>query len=255
MTNCSMNNFIIPRVWNCRISHILFDSDIDNFNKSLEFVHSAVIDSSIDYIVAPNKKLNIDNNDIYLAELLIKNSSSYCNFNTTYIESLTFIECIFENNVEINKINTFTKINPMNIIINGYAYPINPEYHLIDSNKTHSIYFYNIIFSNIKNNLWSLGTPFLSNFKGILFDDNENKIEFYGNKFYNFTQFANDELFDYKPIISFFTVSVVLVIIVILLVLAIPYYLYRQRRRMMMEKLQYEVIYKKMDDISKEIYT
>lgn len=42
------------------------------------------------------------------------------------------------------------------------------------------------------------------------------------------------------------------VLALILIFILIPYYFYRRRKRLLMEKLQYEIIYKKMEDITKE---
>jgi len=148
-------------------------------------------------------------------------------------------------------------------VLNGIAYKFSleelfSEYSVKNENDQNYKYTYHfkMFFYSTNNNsmisYWVLGNLFMKKFDSISFDSDSNRILFSGGSTTNLTEFTHD-INEIEPIFSFFLLSIIFVVILIIIVLLVPYILYRQKRKAQMEKLQYDVIYKKMDDISKEL--
>jgi len=120
--------------------------------------------------------------------------------------------------------------------------------NLISENKQHILLKDN--FFQYETNPVILGTSFFMEFDQISFENSNKKIVFYGGNSKDLQSVLDDP--STIGMISNFIFSSLWVLILILIFLLVPYYFYRRRKRMLMEKLQYEIIYKKMEDITKE---
>jgi hypothetical protein len=281
----------LSQLWACNISHISLlpinyldniENNFDQLNMKLQDKSYALFDSAIDEILIPieskifyhKNSTNPENQTIsslesmnvidYFSKFILENKNCKLMQFDNYLNSHKSLQTYICKTTPNNNLPDFVKnfdLNEYVIVLNGYGYVMKMEElfkkYYSEVEKSSDYYIFNIMFypSLVTGySYWYLGNLFLKKFNEIGFSKSENKIEFYksDNLIYNFTRYTKD-LIEVEPIVSFFLLSVICVIIVILIVLLVPYVIYRQRKRAMMEKLQYDVIYKKMDDITKEL--
>jgi hypothetical protein len=272
--NLFQYDILFSYLWACNISHIYVNDlseykKVTNFTEDAIFVNSyALIDTTIDYIIIPktqivsiknsmNSNNKLDLNIFEYFDRFLLNST--CEIYNLTEARQTFL-CEYEsNNLQgfLNKLNFYE----ISFVLNGYGISLtsNKLFRLYRDSKINSSKYYfifNIEFystqSDLNFNLWILGNLFLKEFDSILFSESAKKIVFKTEKFYNFTDFTSD-IKENNPLFSVLFLSVICVILLVLIVIIVPYYIYRKRRRALMEKLHYDIIYKKMDDITKDL--
>ena len=111
------------------------------------------------------------------------------------------------------------------------------------------------MFANKKdNNYMVLGNVFLNQLDGIIYNDPEAKIYFIvkeTNIPINIQSVTKDKR--EKRGVLFFLFTIIGVAFVILLALLIPYFFYWRSKRKMLDRLNYEIIYRRVDDVQKEM--
>jgi hypothetical protein len=281
----------LSQLWACNISHINLlpinnqvniENNFEQLNMKLQDKSYVILDSAIDETLIPDdsklfyykNSTNEENQTIsslesmniieYFSNFILENNNCKLTRLENYLNSQKTLQTFICKTTPSNNLPDFVKnfnLKEFVVVLNGYGYVMKIEElfkkYYSEAEKSSDYYIFNIMFYtsvSSENSFWYLGNLFIKKFKEIGFSKSENKIEFYGadNLIYNFTQYTKD-LIEVEPIVSFFLLSVICVIILILIVLLVPYVIYRQRKRAMMEKLQYDVIYKKMDDITKEL--
>jgi hypothetical protein len=206
-----------------------------------------------------------DINEYFLKQNIILNTISI-NLNSSLL-----LDEIDKENFYNNFNNDKYKIFSLNSSIKDSNNTLNITEILNNSNDYTYIFEYNIVFYDEKsiinfmkekshllkndnifeyeNNPVILGTTFILHFNQIFFKESENMIEFFGGEIINLESLLDNEDNGFFSSFIFSTLSVILLI---LLIIFVPYYFYRRRKRILMEKLQYEIIYKKIEDVSNE---
>jgi hypothetical protein len=249
------NNTYLTSLWSCSLSGVSFKfedkTEVDA--TSLTANRYVILDTSIDNILVPTQAtIVVIGNDkpVLLIDYLLSNfeAAAGCkilhnsqinySFTDTYYDSMLsfkFIECSEEPE----------NIQEIGLSINGISYKIDDLFSEIDyvdaSGNSTTVYIFDILFyhtwkdntliNDANNSYWILGNNFLNSFNAIAFDEKNKKIFFFPD---------NSE--SSRPNQGS----------LIVLVFLVPYIIYRRRRKVMMEKLQYEIIYKKMNEISRD---
>jgi hypothetical protein len=281
VSSCELATDKIPdnfkHLWGCSLSELSLDIDTpDNSENSLDKIKSKmnntyiIIDTSLDtqILIPDNTKLNFtDHNDqsLYLIEYLLNKLGSNCKIKENKPNEEKYKQQILYKTIQCTE--KPKDIQGMSLNINGHAHNLTDLFveveELIenDANKNgikqkiynFQISFYQIINPNpdeknegsSENYYWILGIKFIYHLAAIGFDEEDKKIFFFHK---NVHDIINDE----ESLLSFFVLSLLCVILLIIIAFLVPYILYRRSRRAMMEKLQYEIIYKKMNDITRE---
>lgn len=138
------------------------------------------------------------------------------------------------------------------IVLNGFVYTLS-DTSLFSEDE--SAFYLNIMFANKKdNNYMVLGNVFLNQLDGIIYNDPEAKIYFIvkeTNIPINIQSVTKDKR--EKRGVLFFLFTIIGVAFVILLALLIPYFFYWRSKRKMLDRLNYEIIYRRVDDVQKEM--
>lgn len=263
------NNTYLTSLWSCSLSGVYFEfedeSEVDATSSAINTY--VILDTSIDNILVPTQAtIVVSDSDkpILLIDYILKNleitagckiqNSTQTNysFSDTYYDSMLrfkYIECSEEPG----------NIEEMGLNINGIDYEIDNLFSEIDyvdaSGNNKTVYIFDILFyltwkdnsviNDPNNSYWIIGNNFLNSFNAVAFVSDDKKIFF----FVDHSEGPNPHQ---GSLMSFFFLSLFCVIILIALVFLVPYLIYRRRRKVMMEKLQYEIIYKKMNEISRD---
>lgn len=198
-----------------------------------------------------------------ILSMLIKTSSSYCSYykqektdfmyKTNHINSkdleLYSIQCPKTETVNsIDILENFLNLNTFSIVLNGYVYTLyKNELFTEDQNN----FYLNIMFANKQNFPYViLGNAFMRTLNGIIFDDENAEIYFVLKSDripINIQSVIKDKR--EKRGVLFFLFTIIGVAFVILLALLIPYFFYWRSRRKMLDRLNYEIIYRRVDDV------
>lgn len=217
---------------NLILNTISYELDLKNLLDQINY-------DDISFIISQNKQENL-----FTGEVDKESQNTYKVNKTIHNEILNN-----EENFKIELIN-FSK---------NFSYAFEYKINFYNASKIHKFLLENQENINIslKDNVFEydsspviLGTSFLFGFDQISFEESNKKIEFYGGKFRDLKNILDDP--SAPGIFSSFIFSSLWVLILILIFLLVPYYFYRRRKRLLMEKLQYDIIYKKMEDITKE---
>ena len=133
-------------------------------------------------------------------------------------------------------------------MLNGYVYTLyKNELFTEDQNN----FYLNIMFANKQNFPYViLGNAFMRTSNGIIFDDENAEIYFVLKSDripINIQSVIKDKR--EKRGVLFFLFTIIGVAFVILLALLIPYFFYWRSRRKMLDRLNYEIIYRRVDDV------
>ena len=277
VSSCNLATDIIPNnfnhFWRCSFSDLslnIFTETSDNpieKNKSKMNKTYIIFDSSLDIqiLIPHNTKFNstIENDQsIYLIDYLLNKLGSNCKIKENKSD-----EGNYEQNIIYKTIQCIKKpkeILGISLEMNGHEHNLTDLFsEVIDniSNNAESkqiffnfeISFYKILNpyaideneGSSPNSHWIVGKKFLNQLAAIAFDEEDKKIFFFHKN-------LEDTLNNEESLLSFFVLSLICVIILIIIAFLVPYILYRRSKRAMMEKLQYEIIYKKMNDITRE---
>jgi hypothetical protein len=245
--NTFCNLFAVDEVfstkWACNLSHLYYGNEIENFANSFAINEKAVFDIGEKYVILPKAISGVNTwGFIYNYIFDAKSESHECIEED--IHNYTHIKC----KSDLDELEFLKQINykPLYFIFNGYGYPLNPPFE-----KFENTYTFNIILS--PDHEYIIGNSLLNNFKSLYLNEEEMKVRFYDYKtILNATEFTRDIL--EEPEISFFIFSIVCVVLLLLLIISIPYIMYRQRQRTMMEKMYYDiVVFRKLNDITREV--
>ena len=152
----------------CDYSHLILDNN-KNFNESILINGRAIFDSTNNFIIIP-----IDYIEIFY-EIWPLNKSDCKEFDNENNET------IFYCNFELLK-NGINEIKNLTFVFDGIGYKIKNEdlFEKINNN----FFVSKIKFRKEKNNIWTIGIPFLKNFD-IMFDYENKKIGIKNNENYN----------------------------------------------------------------------
>jgi hypothetical protein len=177
LSYCNVNTTLSS--WNCRISHIFVGTDV-NFYKSVQLNVDAIFSTINNNILVPNKYIQFFFQNYF--EHYPNYESKFC-----YVKpdgKKSYILCNLKY-FDINKAPVFS------LIINGYAYKIQPHllFEQLFSDAYNQFYFFKIVF--MESNDWILGSSFLKQFE-LVFNKETNQVGFYGGDKYDLTKFTRD---------------------------------------------------------------
>ena len=160
--------------WVCEYTHIILNNKTEkkelSFNDTFEIHGRALFDTTTSHIIAPIEYYEV------IFDLLELNST-ICKSIEDLSVNETYISCAFKNQSEVDELNSFF------FIFDGYAYDI-PSSNLF--RNTTSGFISTIKFRAEKNNIWTFGYPFFSQYE-VKFDFEEQKVGFKGENVMNFT--------------------------------------------------------------------
>jgi len=221
--------------WTCKTNAFIYGENITNETKNIfNNKNKIYFDFNYDQIILNSDFIN------FFKEKIIKNFDIFCSVNKTYKNYFSKIICDKENNKEEYSF----EIRKFTIVLNGYAYSFEQD-ELLNENKELNILF---VHKNNDKNL-ILGKIFMKKLKGMIFDNENKKIYFVNdinNKPINVYEIYHDSIERFTT--KFIIFSLVCVIILILSAILIPYYFYRRHKKKMLDRLNYDIIYKKVDN-------
>ena len=201
-STCKMRNGI-GSIWNCYVTHILFDENYDFYNAIQLDNIIANFATGFSNIYLPLKFLDLFMNNYF---------KTFPNYNKD--------SCIikkFSKSKNILCQNTFLNTNGSSIhfIINGYAYkiPFDELFDDIFSDSYGTYKIFKITFMDTPNNEWFLGTVFMKQYE-MVFDAEKKVVGFYGGFKYDFTKLSNENIEEYCPYNTIVVIFLALLMII-----------------------------------------
>ena len=251
--------------WVCKANYLIITNDTSTIgnkttNDYLKVNLNVVFEPMIYPIILPLiLKDQIINNLISNKEKceLYKQNNNDFMFRTNHINSsdleLYSIKCLKNDTIQsISQLVNEIQMKTFSIVLNGFVYTLS-DTSLFSEDE--SAFYLNIMFANKKdNNYMVLGNVFLNQLDGIIYNDPEAKIYFIvkeTNIPIHIQSVTKDKR--EKRGVLFFLFTIIGVAFVILLALLIPYFFYWRSKRKMLDRLNYEIIYRRVDDVQKEM--
>jgi len=226
-TECRVNRYDdanLAPFWSCYLSHIFFGVAVNSsFYSARSIGEWAVLDTGSSANLFPSDLQNYFYNNYFYIQ-------RYC---YSYFD-IGLMADSFYCNADYTDVN---KLPSINFIFNGYSYEV-PAVSLFI--KVQSKLYFKIYF---RGSAYLLGQPFLENFH-IVFDNDNNKIGFYGGGRFNYTNYTKDPVEPSPWITLLIVLSVILGIIVIIAIICIL----AKRKRNFTQQLQPTFDYQKFNN-------
>ena len=239
-TNCMLynNEEDIYDKFSCKSFYIIFNTNSFDSNEENSYLKSSfyiLFEPLINNIIFP---LSIINE--FIEKLLTKNYKNFCEIKDLNNEDIKYLICLKSEIIKIiNNIYFY-------IIINGFGYKINGENLFIEYDENY--YKLDILFIE-NNNYIVLGKIFLNNLNEIIFNINNKKIYFNNKNLpinFNFSYDKNENK-------NYLIYALILLIFIILCAILIPYFFYRRFKKKMLDRLIYDIEYKKVENIKNNL--
>ena len=240
ITNCMLynNDKDIYDKFSCKSFYIIFNTDNFDSNEENLYLKNTfyiLFEPLINNIIFPLSILNE-----FIEKLLTKNYENFCEIKELNFEDIKYLICLKS---EIKKIiqNIY-----FYIILNGFGYKINGENIFIEYDENY--YKLDILFIE-NNNYIVLGKIFLNNLNEIIYNINNKKIYFFNKNIpINF-----NISYDKKENNNYLIYALILLIFIILFAILIPYFFYRRFKKKMLDRLIYDIEYKKVEEIKNNL--